>query len=194
MTTTLTRWSGLLLIAGALLFCVGRMLLPPTPMADLPAPATDLLLFVSALLVTLALPGLYARQAHATGTIGLVGHLLLQSGMALVLVYAGGPLFYQSISAPPGESTFAFVLGIALLLGLLLTTIATIRAAVYPRWAGIALVAATVGFLFEFFIVEFLPPVASQISGAFFGLAFALALGWIGASAWRNPAQSSLES
>jgi hypothetical protein len=81
-----------------------------------------------------------------------------------------------------GESVIVFVLGISLTLGLLLTGIATIRAGVHPRWAGILLLGATVGFFFVFFIAEFLPPQAGQIGSALLGIILGMSLAWIGLS------------
>jgi hypothetical protein len=79
-----------------------------------------------------------------------------------------------------------FVLGIALTLGLLLTGIATVLAGVYPRGAGILLLVATAGFFFDFFVAEFLTPIAGQLGAAFFGALLGLALAWIGVSLWMS--------
>ncbi len=65
---------------------------------------------------------------------------------------------------------------------LLLTGVATTRADVFPRWAGILLLAATAGFFFDFFIADFLPPMFGQVGAAGFGALLALALAWIGAA------------
>ena len=97
----------------------------------------------------------------------------------LLVVVASVPLAYPSINVAPGESAVAFGLGIALTVGLLLTGIATVRADVFPRWAGFP-PAATIGFFFDFFIAEFLPPVAGQVGSAIFGILLALALAWMG--------------
>ena len=86
----------------------------------------------------------------------------------------------------PGENLKAFVLGIALTLGLLLTGIATVLARVYPHGAGVILLTATAGFVFDFFVAEFLSPVAGQIGSAFFGVLLALALAWIGVALWMS--------
>jgi hypothetical protein len=137
-------------------------------------------------------PGMYACQAEAAGWLGLVGHVLLQVGNILILVAAAEPLFTPAIKGL-GESAAAFFLAIALLLGLILTAIATLRAAVYPRWSGILLLAASVGFLFAFFVAENLPPIAGPLSGALFGLVNALAFAWIGVSLWRGSVQPATE-
>jgi hypothetical protein len=126
---------------------------------------------------------MYAKQSEAVGWLGLTGHALLEAGLILVVVIAAAPLLYPSIREAPGESLVAFGLGIALTLGLLLTGIATLRAGVYPRWSGNLLLAATAGFFFDFFIAEFLPPIAGQVGSAIFGVLLALALAWVGYSA-----------
>lgn len=189
MLNMAVRWSGVLLIVGVVLLGAAALTVsfsPANPAKQLLSPRTNLLLFISSILVILSLPGMYARQAEASGGLGLAGHLLLETGMIFVVVYAGAPLLYSSLREAPGESAVAFFLGIALLLGLLLSGIATIRAGVFPRWSGNLMLAATAGFLFSFFVAEFLPPVAGQVGVAFFGVMLALALVGIGFSIWTG--------
>ena len=175
------RWSGALLIPGAVLLGVGivNISLKPVTNAVLSTGASWLLLLASILLL-LSLPGVYARQADASGWLGLVGHALLQTGILMLVVLAATPLLYPSFKTPTGDNLLVFLLGIALTLGLLLTGLATIRAGVFPRWAGLLLLAATAGFFFDFFVAEFLPPMAGQLGSALFGVILALALAWIG--------------
>ena len=78
---------------------------------------------------------------------------------------------------------------IALTLGLLLTGIATFQADVFPRPAAVLLLGAMAGFLFVFFVAEFLPPAAGQLGTATFGVLLALGFAWIGVALWlRSPA------
>jgi hypothetical protein len=114
----------------------------------------------------------------------LAGHALLQTGILLLVLLAATPILYPAIKTPSGENVVAFLLGIALTLGLLLTGIATIRAGVFPRWVGILLLAATAGFFFDFFVAEFLPPLAGQLGSAIFGTLLAISLAGIGISLW----------
>ena len=100
------------------------------------------------------------------------------------MLLAATPIFYPALQTPSGENLVAFLLGIALTLGLLLTGIATIQAEVFPRWTGILLLAATAGFFFDFFVAEFLPPLAGQLGSTFFGALLAIALAGIGISLW----------
>ncbi len=178
------RWSGLALLAGVLLLGSAIAIVSLTRQG-LASPVVDTMLLVGSILMMLGWPGMYARQAGATGWLGLVGHILLEVGNVLIIVAAAQPLFTPTITGL-GESAAAFFLGVALLLGLVLTAVATLRAAVYPRWSGILLLAAGAGFLFDFFVAEDLPPLAGPLSGAIFGLLIAAALGWIGASLWTS--------
>jgi hypothetical protein len=175
------RWGGALLIAGAVLLGTAIFTISLKPvMSQVLSPGVSLLLLLSSILLLVALPAMYARQANAAGWVGLVGHGLLQAGTVLLVVVAAAPLIYPALKPVPGESAVAFVLGVALTLGLLLTGIATIRADVFPRWAGILLLAATAGFFFDFFVAEFLPPITGQIGSAIFGILLALAFAWMG--------------
>jgi hypothetical protein len=99
---------------------------------------------------------------------------------------AAPPLLYPALKLSSGENIVVFLLGIALTLGLLLTGIATIRAGIFPRWAGILLLAAMAGFTFDFFVAEFLPPAAGQLGSAIFGILLALSFAWIGVALWMG--------
>lgn len=184
MTHMALRLSGLLLMGGAALLGIAIVMLSFKPVINQVFSSPVYVLFLLAsILFLLSLPGVYARHAAAAGWLGLAGHALLQTGFVLILVIGAAPLMYPSINVAPGESLVAFVLGVALTLGLLLTGFATLRAGVYPGGSGILLLAATAGFFFSFFIAEFLPPLAGQVGSATFGLLLALALVWIGYSA-----------
>lgn len=181
------RWSGIFLILGATLLGAAIVVLSFTPMVNRPLSShISLLLLLSAALLLLSLPAVYAKQAQVGGWVGLAGHALLQTGILLLVVLATTPLLYPSLNLAPGENLAVFLLGIALTLGLLLTGIATIQADVFPRWAGVMLLAATAGFFFVFFVAEFLPPEAGQIGAAFFGILLTLALVWIGIVIWMG--------
>jgi hypothetical protein len=189
ITHTALRLSGLLLMGGAALLGVAIVWLSFSPVIDqVFSPGINALLLLSAILLLLSLPGMYAKQAGSAGWLGLAGHALLHVGIVLIVIVAATPFLYPSIKEAPGENVVAFVLGIALTLGLLLTGIATLRAGVYPRWSGILLLAATAGFFFDFFVAEFLPPIAGQVGSATFGLLLALALTWIGYANLSGPA------
>ena len=181
MAVTAIRWSGVALVAGAVLLGAGivNLALKPVVNQALSLLASRLFLIASILLLV-SLPGMYARQADASGWLGLAGYILLQAGIVLLILPSATPLLYPSFQQPSGENIYVFVLGIALTLGLLLTGLATTQAGIYPRGAGILLLAAMAGFLFVFFVAEFLPPWTGQVGSATFGVVLALALAWIG--------------
>ncbi len=77
-----------------------------------------------------------------------------------------------------------FLLALAFSLGLLLTAIATIRAAVFPRWSGILLLIGAGGFIFGFFVAELLPAVAGVLGVTLLAIPFGLA--WIGFTMLRE--------
>ncbi len=188
MTNTAIRWSGPLLIVGAVLLVAALFIALSTPeiTQQLPPLANALMLSASILLL-LSLPAMYARQADMAGQLGLIGHVLLQTGVLLFVVVSAPPLLYSSFDRPFENSLTAFLLGIALSLGLLLTAIATVRAGVFPRWAGILLLIGTAGFFFSFFIAEWLPRLAGQVVGVITNIPLGLALAWIGFSMWKRP-------
>ena len=187
MTEIAYRWSGTLLVVGAALLGVAIVIVSLKPVMDQPlSPGASLLMLLSALCLLLSLPAMYFRQADAAGWLGLAGFMLLQAGILILVVLAATPLLYPSFNPIPGENVVVFLLGIALTVGLLLTGIATMRAGVYPRGAGILILAAMAGFFFTFFVAEFLPPITGQVGSAIFGILLALALAWYGVSLWTG--------
>ena len=183
------HWSGPVLVGGALALAIAIVLISSRPVIGAAlSPQVAALLLVAAALLLLSLPAMYAVQADAAGVLGLAGHALLATGLLLLVILAATPLLHPAINAPPGEHPIVFGLGIALTLGLLLTGIATFQADVFPRPAALLLLGAMGGFLFTFFIAEFLPPAAGQIGTAVFGVLLALGLSWIGVDLWvRSP-------
>jgi hypothetical protein len=181
------RWSGLIMIMGAALFGTAVVFISFKPVVNQSfSPTISLLLLLASVCLLLSVPGMYFKQADAAGSLGLAGYVLLQTGILLLVVIAAPALLYPSLNQAPGENVVFFVLGIAFTLGLLLTGVATLQAGIYPRWAGILLLAATAGFFFVFFIAEFLPAGAGQIGSAIFGVLLALALAWIGLAMWTS--------
>lgn len=188
MPETAIRLSGLLMIAGAVLLGAAIVTISRNPVIGVALPPSSaLLLLLASILLLMSLPGMYSRQA-AAGWVGLAGYVLLQGGIVLLVVVASTPLLYPSLKVSTVENPAVFLLGIALTIGLLLTGIATILAGVFPRGAGILMLAATAGFFFVFFVAEFLPPIAGQLGSAIFGVLLALSLAWIGISMWSAPA------
>ena len=151
---TLFRLSGLALLIAMPIQIVGLLLHPPSEevadvLKSIYGPA-HVVLFVSWMFALLGLPGLYARQAHRAGVLGLIGFVLTMLAAAyhfyLVLYEAyatpllaketatqaligpGGPLAHGAGALGP--------LAFALILAFPLFGIATVRAGVLPRGSG----------------------------------------------------------
>jgi hypothetical protein len=99
----------------------------------------NLALSFGAILMAMGLPGFHTRQASKTGTPGLIGLVLLFSGMLLAYV---GVQTLEAFSRPHIPTTFGFIVGIAgptFFLGIVVTSVVTWRAGVYPRSVAAAL-------------------------------------------------------
>jgi hypothetical protein len=179
--------AGATLIAGSLALGIGVLIvsLRPVVAQALSREAAALLLLAAALLIP-SLWGMYAVQADEAGTIGLVGQALLTTGLLLPVLVAATPLLHPFVEAPIGEHPLVFALGLALTVGLLLTSIATYQADVVPRPASALLLVSTIGFFVVFFIAEFLPSIAGQVASASFGLALTVGLAWVGLDLWQR--------
>ncbi|HET7009387.1 MAG TPA: hypothetical protein VFI11_01310 [Anaerolineales bacterium] len=187
MSDPASRVFSILLVVGAALLTASIVFLSTRPvMGQVLSPGLSTLLFLASIALLISLPSMYARQSTASGTLGLVGFVLLQAGMVFLAAYAAVPLLFPSLNAAPGESPLAFILGIALFVGLLLTGIAVMQAGVFPKGAGILILVATAGFFFSFFIAEFLPAITGQISSGLFSVALGAAFAWIGVFLWAR--------
>lgn len=185
--TAAIQWSGPPLVLGALLLGLATVAaaMRPTVQSMLPPDVATLLVLAAAFLVP-SLPGMYAAQAEAAGAIGLAGYALLQVGLLLLVVVSAAPLLFPNVTGPFANHPLTFLLGVALFIGLLLTGIATLQAAVYPRPAALLLLIGTAGFFFGFFVSEFLPPGPAQVANAVLGVLAPAGLAWCGAFLWTR--------
>jgi hypothetical protein len=85
------RWSGVALVAAALVLGAAIGLAYLRLPGRFPTPLGSLLLLVGSMLLMLALPGMYARQSEAAGWLGLVGHVGLSVGNVLLIGFAAAP-------------------------------------------------------------------------------------------------------
>lgn len=206
-TGTLFRLSGLLLLVAVPLQVIGWVLHPPGEEIDHVLQATyrpsHIVLLVSWLCVLLGLPGLYARQAHRAGKLGLVGF-----GLVMIMVaYHCYLLTYEAfattiLASDPATSALVgeggkLSHGVEMLGGIAMTLvlayplfgIATVRAGILPRWTGWLFV-ASVPLLFLAFIAipasiqEDLPgwalPIALHYYLLYAGFALAGYALWVG--------------
>jgi hypothetical protein len=154
-----------------------------------------------AVLLLLGLPGIVARQASRAGWFGFVGFLLAFSGAFLSASYFA--VVYLTIApwldvhapkvgdqllftANPAVNVYSSVAIGLFVVGLVLLGIATMRARVFPQWAGLLLIVGVVVFGISFVISIFglgaLASVLSSVSGVL-GL---LGLGWMGYALWTE--------
>ena len=145
----------------------------------------------------LGMAGLYARQAQRSGWLGLAGYLLFSLWLALILGFTFVEVFILpalATTAPAfvegwlgmftGTASTVDLGGLPMLwnlsgplyiLGGLLFGIATFRAGILPRWAGVLLAAGTVlGPVAILFPPELQPKVAVPVGLALVWLGYAL--------------------
>lgn len=182
-STTLSRLSGISLFVGSLLTIGGSI-----PNLVTPDAFNTLTVFGSVVnligitLIVLGLPGMYLAQAKRAGTLGLIGFILTLCFL-LMAGYVGNiiPAFLNPFLAdhallhtPPPVGLGIFLL-VGVLLGVvggILLGVATIRAALLARWAGVLLIAG----MGVTFFGNFLSPTIGN-TGL---LLFLAALAWLG--------------
>lgn len=202
----LIRWSGLAAIAAGLIFAGIQPIHPPDVLASV---TTNLWTVIIGLKLAMCLffligtTGLYARQAEKAGWLGFAGFALLTISFWLQTAFVFAELFILPVLATttpafidsylgvvnghPGEMNIGAlvpaygVLGICYLLGGLLFGIATVRAAVLPRWPAILLAVAAV-----------ITPAAALLPHAlqrYAAVPMGIALIWLGYSLWSERRQ-----
>jgi hypothetical protein len=167
---TLTRLSGLALMAAFALTLMGGLLHPvigaeshAAPSLTQPLfPTAHLLIFLGEICLLFGLPGLYARIAPRTGLLGLVGFVLYFFANAALasFVSAYEAFIVPVLAAEPATSTLVVpdgiipssapftvlqgVGGLVYMLGLVVLGIAVFRSRVLPRWTGALMAAAPI--------------------------------------------------
>jgi hypothetical protein len=99
-----------------------------------------------------ALVGLYAAQAERSGLLGSLGMVLsvvgtiLVSGVVLVEIAGASGAEVEDVLGAGLSAAPVLLGGLAFLIGLILFGVATMRAGVFPRWAGLLLIVGDVVF------------------------------------------------
>lgn len=199
----LIRWSGLAAIAGGLIFAGIQPIHPPDELASVTTSLWAIIIslkFVMCLFFLIGFAGLYARQATRAGWLGFAGFALLTISFWLQTGFVFVELFVLPIVAPavpefivsalgvanghPGVMNIGALvptyaaLGVCYLLGGLLFGIATIRAAVLPRWPAVLLAVAAV-----------ITPAAALLPHAlqrYAAVPMGIAMIWLGYSLWSE--------
>jgi len=199
----LIRWSGpAALIAGVSYATVG-VFHPPNVLASVTTPTwlvVHVLAMATSIFGLLGLTGIYARQAEKSGWLGVAGYLLLSLWLALILGFTFVEVFILPTLATIAPayvegwlgvfngtandinlaslSTIWTIAGPLYILGGILFGIATFRAALLPRWAGVLLAAGTaMGPLAVLLPLDLQPKIAVPAG---------LALAWLGYALWTE--------
>jgi hypothetical protein len=150
------------------------------------------LVLTAHLVLVFALVGLYAAQAHQSGLLGSLGMVLsvvgttLVCGVVLVEIAGASGAEVDAVLGAGLPGALALLGGLAFLIGLILFGVATMRAGVFPRWAGLLLIVGDV----VFGAASFAGAAATifEIIGA---LITCLALVWLGLSLLSNSGASA---
>ena len=103
-------------------------------------------------ILVFALVAIYATQAERSGLLGILGMILsvigttLASGVILVEIAGASGVEVQAVTGAGLSGVLSLLGGLAFLIGLILFGVATMRAGVFPRWAGILLIVGDVVF------------------------------------------------
>ena len=103
-------------------------------------------------ILVFALVALYAAQAERSGLLGVLGMILsvigttLASGVILVEIAGASGVEVEAVTGAGLSGVLSLLGGLAFLIGLILFGVATMRAGVFPRWAGTLLIVGDVVF------------------------------------------------
>ena len=201
-TKNLSRWSGIACILAGLLTVLTTLVHPSRETLEIIL-EQELRLVAGHWLGTffcgfllLGLPGLYAAQSERAGRFGLLSFLILFFGTLFTaeshsysffapVLAAQAPAMLDAINAYPPVIALNALLAVGFFLGFILFGIATLRARVVPRQAGILMAIGSplqlVGGVLSQLVFEALFIVV--ILGA---LALGLGLAWAGYSLWSH--------
>jgi hypothetical protein len=211
-TRSLIRWTGAATMLAGLIFAAIQ---PFHPLDLLESVTTTRWAIIQSLKTAmcvfglLGLAGLYARQAHAAGWLGLVGYLLFSLFYVLTLPFVFAEAFILPLLATEAPTFVQGFLGIfnghpvetslgilpllytlagfaGYVLGGLLFGIATFRAGILPRWAAALLAGGAVSPLL---LSSLLPHPLDRILAVPMGLA----LIWLGYGLWSERRASNVE-
>lgn len=200
-SATLYRASGLALLLGALLDVIAgiftTLLFPgenPQQYVSTSWLLVQLLYVLSPLLFVVGLPGICARQRAQAGRLGLVGFVLTLVGAILltglnitdsIVIPYLAPTAPQPLTPPASYTTYLLVATLLVTVGAVLLGLATMRAGVFPRWAGLLLI---VGAVLNLALFSPLPEIISSIVGTLASVLLALGLAWMGSALLRDKA------
>lgn len=192
-TRTLNRWGAGVALVVSLLFSTAAVAVIVVPDGGLASPVAPTLYYAGLILAVPSYVALYSAQAATAGKLGFAG---LAMSMIGSIVYSG-PIFVL-IAGTSGVATWHDIWGFAMgnvlplgasiyLIGSVLFGLATRRAGVFPRPAGLLLAVGSFLWLIAFYIpVPFLLPAAN--------LLVAGALAWMGLRLYLPTRTESLQA
>ena len=195
----LLRLSGAALLVGGLLNILTTVI--STFLFTGPAPTStvwtsvQLLVFIGSLLALIGLPGVYLVQARQTGWLGLIGFIL--SFLAGIILGAGGEIVSGFVlpwlatnapklaaeQGPPALIVVFIVINLGGAVGAVLLGLATMRAGVLPRGAGVLLI---VGGVVTVITAAPFPVAISTLLSNIGGVIIFLGIAWIGYTLWAR--------
>jgi hypothetical protein len=199
----LIRWAGVSAIVAGICYGLVGIFHPHNMLPSVTTPRwviVHILATAMSFFGLLGMAGLYARQAEKTGWLGLAGYLLFSLWLALILGFSFVEVFILPVLATAVPTVVEGWLGMftgspsaidlgalpvlwtltgpIYILGGVLFGIATFRAGILPRWAGVLLAVGTVvGPVAILFPPELQPKVAVPVG---------LALAWLGYALWSE--------
>ena len=202
-TTTLTRAAGVAAVVGGLLFVAVQIKHPHLDLALISTTEWKVRQTMKVLFAALSLAGItgmYLRQVTRTGAQGLVGYLMLATGLLLMMsievvgavvlpsIAGSAPGYVTDVLAvavPGGHATgdigllqpLISAMGISFLGGSILFGIALFRARILARWAAALLAVGA----FATFAIPLLP----QVNFRLFAVPTGVAMVGLGYSLWR---------
>jgi hypothetical protein len=210
-TRNLIRWAGLSAVVAGLCFVVVGLFHPPNILSSV---STSQWVIVHAVAIAMSvfglfgITGLYARQAHAAGWLGLAGYLLFSLWLVLILAFTffeafilpllatEAPKFVEGFLGIASRHPSAMnlgalpalfaLLGLGYVLGGLLFGIATFRAGILPRWAAGLL---AVGAVAPIVLMQLPHPLDRTLA-----VPMGIALAWLGYALWSERREQASES
>jgi hypothetical protein len=159
------RLSGATLLLGALLSAVGYFVEPSTSRDAVIVPASWLI-FSGTILLLISLPWFHVGQAARAGALDWWATVLICVGlgvanfpMSVIGLADRHYLDDDSVFHASAAGSAQFFGLMVLLVGVIISAITTLRAGVYPRWAGWSLVAMVVVSV----AVQFVDPLSTAI-------------------------------
>lgn len=177
MTLPFFRYGGALLVASALLFAVGGLLVLLSPIGGLDNPAPGLTYYLGLVLAAPAYAAWYAALGQSAGWTGGIGFVLGAMGAVgygtaafLVLPLAAGVEAAHDVWVYAMGTVPVLPIGaLAFFVGSILLGVATMRAQRMDRWAGMLVVVGFAAWTVAFFAppaLAWLLTVANLVGGA----------------------------